>query len=533
MPPEIRRRFAQDLQREILASTITEGIHHSHYSPDYKRWIQAEEPSTSATYIVVRNALMAASVVAHVGKTPHARVLTDFYSEKAHLIVEPDSDFARYFANNSQDNESMLDKTIRSYILSKITNYYTRSLPWPLSLSILSSKHSDGSALSCLRKILRSDLDCGRADQLMRSNFTSGTEFGYIDVQRICKSTRILNEDNHRWSFCYSERAQSAIENLLERRHQYYRWVRHHPHTVAARSIINFALSDILELHSEPLSSLSAFDRHLLIHVNSEKTAAVTRNDLIDDHTVNEVLKAFIRSPRGSDLDQQERAVALCDAAIRRKRNWAPVWQSEAESVELWDTICDEIQDICNETRTTLNLRITRYEKSSNLRPNTRKLLIRRVEDFMRFLDDSDPARSFNTLGDYIFGHHERGARFTALRQYSKLITLIARSKLPPLYQSCHLILSYNTVTLWRETRPSILLERHGKRIKNDKDWTSLVNLEYSERQRPRLSCIIVSPDDTTRDRGHALHSLCVRESFAAALPFAFSAYMAKQIQMC
>lgn len=117
-----------------------------------------------------------------------------------------------------------------------------------------------------LRRIISSQLDADRMDYLMRDAQASGVTYGAVDVERIILNLEIRKDRQGKFELAIHERAQSAIEDMLDARFKMYKWLYNHHLVVVTEALLERAIEDAVlygliddwDLHWE------TFDRGLM-----------------------------------------------------------------------------------------------------------------------------------------------------------------------------------------------------------------------------------------------------------------------------
>jgi len=100
-------------------------------------------------------------------------------------------------------------------ILNKVSDNFADDIA-----SIILKSHK----FPLIENLISSQLDCDRLDYLARDAYYTGTPYGSIDVERIIRVTRIIDD-----KICFKESGAPAIENYLIARYHMYWQVYYHP----------------------------------------------------------------------------------------------------------------------------------------------------------------------------------------------------------------------------------------------------------------------------------------------------------------
>lgn len=486
-------------------------------------------------FLLIQNSLMAATLLKYIGKLPHDRVLDSFYSTSIDELTKSNTDYVS-FQRKSKTYIKVgdHDRIIQGYLLTKIDEYYTKELPWSL-VCLLSWSDVDTGVIGALKGLVRGDIDGGRIDMLVRNNKLGGTEFGAIDVQRLYESMTILRGE-HGWKLGFSSRSQSAIENLVSQRHEYYRWVNYHTHSVAIRTILNYSLIELLRLSKFDQSLLYGLDFSNCTHLVSD-TVDCEKSSLVDDNTIDELLKKALtalgdaRSPAVPRSQSELNVLALCEAYLYRKRNWAPIWNNsvdfESISEELQSAVTDEIDSYA----AALHAKSKIYGDSGIGEVSSLHLKNRIDNEISQLRDSMTGVQIVSNVAQMMLHDLNIAERTRLLKILSEELSAEAKNLLPPILHGCFWLFSYSTVNLWRGAEFDIQIEHDGRLLPRGKSWTATSNVEYAERHRMKLHCFIVSSDNCTRDRGGILHSEHVTTAFITAFPKVIRRYYVERLK--
>ena len=281
-------------------------------------------------------AISAAALLHDLGHPPYSHSLEDFYTQHLKLITAefegPASSAVRDLLGSLVANGAAMHEAIGSVLASRIEPAAVELLPWKM-VDIILSDHASHTWSGCLHNVVAGEVDVDRLDYLLRDAMNSGTEFGAIDKERLLQSLKIaFDTETDGFRIAYQERAVSALESFLVNRHQYYRWVVFHYHTIAANRMLNLAANLLAENQPERLTRLNYFadDLDVLNASVAELRSSNARLSLADDATLLCWLKDGLIDWRDGG-DAQNRFTSLANAIVHRTPNWAPTWKTELE----------------------------------------------------------------------------------------------------------------------------------------------------------------------------------------------------------
>jgi len=125
----------------------------------------------------------------------------------------------------------------------------------PLDIAILLSKEEleEGKSLlnpvsiGVLRRIINSQIDADRLDNLLRDSHTIGVPYGVIDADSIIRNVLICKIGNERLELVHHIRSLGPIEDLLDARYKMYRWLYYHQRVILVDAILQRLTMKLLE----------------------------------------------------------------------------------------------------------------------------------------------------------------------------------------------------------------------------------------------------------------------------------------------
>ena len=177
--------------------------------------------------------LGAVGLLHDVGHPPFSHVLEPFYARHLAGIFGASAlaTFDGYAA--SAEGPVQFHEWAGLRIFDGISDAAFGALPRALIRRVLADRSGSGWA-HCLHSLIDSQFDVDRLDYLLRDAANAGTEYGGIDTTRLLQSLELHRPGVDDWRIGLGARAVSSFETLLIQRAQHYRWVVHHPATVAA-----------------------------------------------------------------------------------------------------------------------------------------------------------------------------------------------------------------------------------------------------------------------------------------------------------
>ena len=98
-----------------------------------------------------------------------------------------------------------------------------------------------------LRKIIDSQLDADRLDNLLRDSMGMGVPYGVVDVDNLLKNIYIYPTKNGELMLVTHIRALGAVEDMLDARYKMYRWLYYHQKVNLLDAISQNAIEKLLE----------------------------------------------------------------------------------------------------------------------------------------------------------------------------------------------------------------------------------------------------------------------------------------------
>ncbi|MFH5227311.1 hypothetical protein [Antrihabitans spumae] len=281
-------------------------------------------------------AISAAALLHDLGHPPYSHTLEDFYVQHLDLITaEFTSEHANIVRNRIRTAVASgiaMHEAVGEILAGRIERKVVRAIPWSI-VDLILRDHTTHTWSGCLHNVVAGEVDVDRLDYLLRDAKNSGTEFGAIDKERLLQSLKIAyDREKAGFRIAYQERAVSALESFLVNRHQYYRWVVFHYHTIAANRMLNLAANILATARPQSLRQLNYFVDDVDLS-NTTEDALYGQNALLslaDDATLLCWLKDGILH-WNEESDSRRRFHALISAVIHRTPNWAPSWKSELE----------------------------------------------------------------------------------------------------------------------------------------------------------------------------------------------------------
>jgi HD superfamily phosphohydrolase len=151
-----------------------------------------------------------------------------------------------------------------SYMLitkSEIAEIVTKAGLSPKAIaSLLTKKSSPGSwsdeGFQIVKKIVSSQLDADRMDYLLRDGYATGVPYGDVDIRRLISNLRIVRNQERKYLLVVHERAQSAIEHILNARFMMYKWVYTHHMVVACEELMKKAIERLISTNAFRIKDL-------------------------------------------------------------------------------------------------------------------------------------------------------------------------------------------------------------------------------------------------------------------------------------
>lgn len=518
---ETQRLFMKELRTDLLSSDSLDGC--------TQLWVsQGYEENFSG---IVNLAVAAAALLHDVGHTPFSHALEDFYAWHLDALSPADSEFRQYHQTQAGMGAKSFHEIAGEFIAAGIGAEFCEQIPWALTLSIIQSHGDGGTAVDALKDIISGEIDVDRLDYLIRDSRNSGTEFGAIDAERLIHSLELhrtvtASAEIH-WSIGYGLRARSAIETFLYQRHQYYRWVVYHSHTIAANRMLNLALVELRRLAQTSTSPLRQLDTPALGYFErAHNDLEIYENASIDDSTIVSWIKAGSSKLRTSIAAEDARPrpgiqdmkfLALADATLFRKPNWDPVWKTEYGYNQVADQLADELVAALGRIRSRIERKIQSLSREKN---STRVLRLKSEQEFLTINPDP-PAILLNEIGKHLLESSEKSVRLLREQDLANRLknTGTLRGVANGVLTDAFWIMAYDEIVPIREGEGSVAMFAGQEQRSLSKDSPSAANLLFVEERRPRLHAYLVSPIKKLRDGPDSLYPDAVREAFVRALP--------------
>lgn len=116
--------------------------------------------------------------------------------------------------------------------------------------SRLSGCTKEGTAI--LRKVVSSQLDADRMDNLLRDSFMTGAVYGMVDINRLISNLLIRKQRDGSRHLVVHERGLDTVEDVLDARYKMYRWIYNHHMVVACNELLKRAILELI--HQNKLS---------------------------------------------------------------------------------------------------------------------------------------------------------------------------------------------------------------------------------------------------------------------------------------
>ena len=182
-----------------------------------------------------------------VGHPPFSHVLEPFYARHLASIFGATARAAFDGYASAAEGSVQFHEWAGLRIFDDIPDGPFGALPRALIRRVLADRSGSGWAY-CLHSLIDSQFDVDRLDYLLRDAANAGTEYGGIDTTRLLQSLELHRPGVDDWRIGLGARAVSSFETLLIQRAQHYRWVVHHPATVAADAALRRCTEAVHEL---------------------------------------------------------------------------------------------------------------------------------------------------------------------------------------------------------------------------------------------------------------------------------------------
>jgi len=125
----------------------------------------------------------------------------------------------------------------------------------PLDVASLLSKvipnekkmHLKPQAWNVLRKIIDSQIDADRLDNLLRDSYGMGVPYGVVDVDNLVKNIHITKIKNNELGIVVHIRALGAVEDMLDARYKMYRWLYYHQRINLLDTIVSELMQKMID----------------------------------------------------------------------------------------------------------------------------------------------------------------------------------------------------------------------------------------------------------------------------------------------
>jgi HD superfamily phosphohydrolase len=130
------------------------------------------------------------------------------------------------FQHEIWTNTNILGKTE----INQVLNGYEKNLAKEI-VSVLNG------AEGWISAIVSSQLDCDRADYLLRDSYQTGTKYGVFQLDRIIQSMELEHDEENNTQLVFSEKGIHAVEDYLFARYSMYLQVYHHKKTLSTDAL--------------------------------------------------------------------------------------------------------------------------------------------------------------------------------------------------------------------------------------------------------------------------------------------------------
>jgi HD superfamily phosphohydrolase len=275
-------------------------------------------------------------------------------------------------------------------------------------------------ALNLLQQIISSQLDADKMDYLLRDAYTSGVNYGLIDIQRIILSMRVVST-NSGYRLAILERGLSAVEDMIDARFKMFKWLYHHHMVVLMDVLLEKAIEALVkEKILEPQElHWKAFDK-----------------GLTDDVTITYLLSKEILCNRKQSfqaflglLDRRFAPVSL----IKRPEDFEKICKDISEQLRItfdYDSLKRLVDDVVGERK-----KFEKFEKKLDEEVRNRSNTNAALEDVLVLVGIRSRPPYSPVSRDPILIVTEDGKliEITALSQYIKNINA-AWEEFPTLY---------------------------------------------------------------------------------------------------
>lgn len=323
----------------------------------------------------IRDALGAAALLHDIGHPPFSHVLEpafrrlsfswfDLPAPRPDVLAPKQQLIDRYIARTKAPFHEGAGYVLVHQLLDDVAGSMAAPLP-KLIRAIALARRWDGGWASALHSVIDAEIDVDRLDYLMRDGQRAGTEFGFIDWERLIDSLTLI-EQQSRFRVLPKARARSAVETLLLQRSQAYKWLIFHPRVIGANRTLAEAVDDALEARGgvdtdleRPLPGMGAGPPWTELNYLDPRTedlglAAGTEADelqakfgtalqafaddgrlleLLKEHALDQarVLYTSGDTTSAADIQSARKSLALCRTVLLRRKGFLAAWKTYEE----------------------------------------------------------------------------------------------------------------------------------------------------------------------------------------------------------
>ncbi len=178
-----------------------------------------------------------------------------------------------------------------------------------------------------IKLINGNSIDLDKLDYILRDTYASGLNNVSIDINRLISSLRLHFEDNNKLTIVFNKSALSVIENVIEARNYFYKWIYIHHTVVYHRYILEEAAKKLFTILSPDGDKNQAikliFSKEMFQSPQEitykKRNIRGTKIYLVNDSDFYSWFKQYL--PNDENVEQ----------LLKRNYNYIPLWKTRAE----------------------------------------------------------------------------------------------------------------------------------------------------------------------------------------------------------
>lgn len=217
------------------------------------------------------------------------------------------------------------------------------------------TKEEHDSIVPTLYRIVSGELDADRLDYSLRDPYSSGLEFGKIDMDRLLNSFTLV-EDENEFIILPKVQALSSIETFFHHRYLSYKYLIYHHNKVRMDKIIAKIITSLLNIHFSPNTDTrwikNILDKNnfsfLLCKINGDIPVETEKNDYYycDEGWLNSLVKEiYLKSKTQNESDKVSALLLMIETFIFRKTvNVVSLFKRYDSYIDFFEKALDKVK---------------------------------------------------------------------------------------------------------------------------------------------------------------------------------------------